>query len=96
MTSTLYKNMDTTWLGILVRWKHSTHQLQALVPEFTVIFLQLLRLFFQLLVVSRDLLLSLNQVIICQSLNSQLQEGKNKKVKLKNNSLFQLQIIVIK
>lgn len=49
-----------------------THQLQALVPEFTVVLLQLFCLFFQLLVVSRDFLLSLDQVVVCQSFNSQL------------------------
>lgn len=49
-----------------------THQLQALVPEFTVVLLQLFCLFFQLLVVSRDFLLSLDQVIVGQSFNSQL------------------------
>lgn len=58
--------------SLLLRHKLSTHQLQALVPEFTVILLQLFGLFFQLLIVSRDFLLSLNQVVVCQSLHSQL------------------------
>jgi hypothetical protein len=49
-----------------------THQLQTLAAELTVVPFQLLRLFPQLLVVSRDLLLGLDQVIVGQRLYPKL------------------------
>lgn len=51
----------------------STHQPQALAPQLTVVLLQLLRLLPQLLVVGRDFLLGLNQVVVGQRLHTQLE-----------------------
>lgn len=57
-----------------------THQPQALAPKLAVVLLQLFRLLPQLLVVGRDFLLGLNQVIVGQRLHAQLGMGKQSMV----------------